>query len=101
MKQTQSYQQEQEIEKVLELLAAKEELSQKTRINLYLPKVIVKLMDVLGKNVSRGELVSSLVIKEIKKKQQLPYGMFSPLEISKKEIDKISSAWGKTIDEIG
>ena len=56
-------------------------------------------MDFLAKNESRGKLVSKLIIKEVKKKKQLPYGMFSPLAISEEEIDKITSSLEKFLNE--
>lgn len=95
-----SYQQQFETDKMIELLSAKNLLSEKTRINLYLPKIIVKLLDQLAKNISRGEFVSSLIIKEVKKSQKLPYGMFSPLEIPEEEIDKVASELEKTVNEL-
>lgn len=100
MKQTHNYLHQEEMEKIVELLLAKEKLTEKTRINLYLPKIVVKLLDSLANNLSRGELVSSLVIKEVKKRQKLPFGMFSPLEISEKEINEISAGWEKTVNEL-
>lgn len=95
-----SYHQHLETDKLVELLSAKNLLSEKTRINLYLPRIVVKLMDKLAKNISRGELVSSLIIKEVKKSQKLPYGMFSPLEIPEEEIDKVASKLEKTVNEL-
>jgi len=81
MKQTHNnyYQEQAEIERISELLEARKQFEEKTRINLYLPKIIVKLIDRLAKDVSRGELVTALVIKELKKKEKLPFGMFSPI----------------------
>lgn len=35
------------------------------------------------------------------KTASLPYGMFPGSKISEEEIDKISSSWNKTINEIG
>lgn len=99
MKQTHKYYTQSEIERLSELLLAKDLLEEKVRVNLYLPKVVVKLIDSMAKNTSRGGLVSALVLKEVKKKKKLPYGMFSPLQISKKEIDKISCQWEKSINE--
>lgn len=100
MKQTQNYNQLLETEQIIELLSAKDLLKEKTRINLYLPKIIVKLIDSMAKNTSRGELVSSLVVEKIKTGKKLPYGMFSPVEISEKEIDEITSQWSKTANEL-
>lgn len=100
MNQTQDYTSQSEIEQLIGLLSAKDLLKEKTRINLYLPKIIVKLIDTLAKNTSRGELVSSLVVEKIKTGKKLPYGMFSPVEISEKEIDEITSQWSKTANEL-
>lgn len=101
MKKTHNfYYQQQGIERITEYLSAKKLLQEKVRINLYVPKVIVQLMDLIAKNVSRGELVTSLIIKEFKKRQKLPYGMFSPLEISEKQIKEITSSWEKAVNEL-
>lgn len=94
MKITHNFPQELETDEyLLDLLSSQKLLAEKTRINLYLPKIIVSLIDKLAQNNSRGELVSSLVVKEIKKKQKLPFGMFSPLEITDKEINSVTSLW--------
>lgn len=94
MKTTHNFSQKQETDEyLLDLLSSQKLLAEKTRINLYLPKIIVSLIDRLAQNNSRGELVSSLVVKEIRKKQKLPFGMFSPLEITDKEIDSLTSLW--------
>ena len=45
-------------------------------------------------------LVGSLVITKPRKKKKIPYGMFSPLEISEKEIDQIFSGWEKIVNEL-
>lgn len=99
MKQTQNHIDPEEIDKFLGWLSVKKNIEEKTRINLYLPKIIVRLIDSMAKNTSRGELVSSLVIKEIKQAKKLPFGMFSGAEISEKEIDEITSLWGKALNE--
>ena len=94
------YNQSSDIDQIVELLSAKKILEEKTRISLYLPKVIVKLMDQLSQKSSRGDLVSSLVLEKIKKSKKVPYGMFSPLEISEKEINTITASWDKKADEL-
>jgi len=94
------FQKQEELDKFIDLMSVKDELDKKTRINLYLPEIIVKLIDSLAKTKSRGELVSSLVIKEAKNEKKLPYGMFSPVEISDKEINEITSGWDKTVNEL-
>lgn len=102
MKPTHSniYNQQQEIDKIVDLLSAQKLFEEKTRINLYLPKIIVKLIDKLSKNASRGELVTSLVINEVKKRKKLPFGMFTGADISEKEINKISASLDKTANEL-
>ena len=102
MKQTQisNTQITEDADKLTQLLYAKKLYGQKTRINLYLPKIVVKLIDSLSKNSSRGELVTSLVIEKVGKNKKTPYGMFSPLEISEEEIEKIASSLDLTIDEL-
>ncbi len=98
MKQTQNeYQKQKEIENVLSWLSMKKSLEEKVRINIYLPKAIVNLIDSMAKEGSRGNVISSLVIKEVKKTKQLPFGMFSGAKISEKEIDEIISHWDKAI----
>lgn len=57
------------------------------------------LMDLIAEDKSRGELVSTLVIKEAQKKKKIPYGMFSPPEFSEKEIDEILTGWSRTVNE--
>ena len=88
------------MENIIDFLSAKEVLDKKTRINLYLPEAIVKIIDSLAEDKSRGELVSKLVIKEARKKKKLPYGLFSPLEIPAKEIDGIVSSWNSQVNEL-
>lgn len=89
-----------DLDKIMEFLSIKKELDEKTRINLYLPKLVVRLIDSLAKDKSRGELVSSLVIKEARKMKKTPYGMFSPLEISEKEIGQVLAGWQKKANEL-
>lgn len=102
MKQTHDndYQNHAELEKIIDILSVKNVLDQKTRINLYLPEIIVKLMDLVAKDKSRGDFVSALVIKEAQKKRKLPYGVFSPVEFSEQEIDEISYPLKKTVNEL-
>jgi len=94
-----NYQNNYELDEIVDLLSVKNKLDQKARINLYLPKIVVKLMDILSKDNSRGELVSALVLKEAQKKKKLPYGIFSPLEISFKEIKELTSGLSKAVNE--
>lgn len=85
---------------MVNFLSFKEVFEEKMRINLYLPKIVVKILDSLSENQSRGEVVTSLVINEMKKIKKLPYGMFSPIEIARDEIDKISAQWENTVHEL-
>lgn len=89
-----------EVDRLVELLSLRDLLDKKGRINLYLSKAVIKLMDSLAQNDSRGALVSRLVIKEAKRRQKLPYGLFSGADISEKEIDQVTSEWEKTINEL-
>ena len=98
MKQTHNT--EFDINQLTDLLSAKKLLDEKTRINLYVPKIIVKLIDYLAKDVSRGELVTTLVVKEIRKNKKTPYGMFSGVEISENEIDRMISKLHNAVNEL-
>lgn len=98
MKQTHNT--EFDINQLTDLLSAKKLLDEKTRINLYVPKIIVRLIDYLAKDTSRGELVTTLVVKEIKKNKKTPYGMFTGVEISDSEIDKMTSQLHKTVNDL-
>lgn len=98
MKQT--HNNEFDINRLTDLLSAKKLLEEKTRINLYVPKIIVRLIDYLAKDTSRGELVTNLVVKEIRKNKKIPYGMFSGVEISDREIDKMTSRLQKKVNEL-
>ncbi len=89
-----------QIDKLKQLQYAEQLSKEKTRINLYLPKVVVKLIDMLAKNSSRGEFVTSLVIEKVEKGKKIPYGMFSPLEISEEEIEKITSSLNSKVNEL-
>ncbi|OGK24096.1 hypothetical protein A3F58_04085 [Candidatus Roizmanbacteria bacterium RIFCSPHIGHO2_12_FULL_37_9b] len=40
------------------------------------------------------------IAKKAKKSNKLPYGIFSLADISDKEIDKITSSWEKTVNEL-
>lgn len=75
-------------------------IDDKVRVNLYLPKGIVKLIDLLSEDGSRGELVSRLVVKEAKKKQTLPFGIFKGSDITEKDIDEVADQWEKIVNEV-
>ncbi|MBI4009026.1 hypothetical protein HY357_02235 [Candidatus Roizmanbacteria bacterium] len=87
-------------DKLTQLLYAKKLFEEKTRINLYLPKIVVRLIDSLAKNSSRGELVTSLVMEKVGKNKKTPHGMFSPLEISEEEIEGITSSLNPKTNEL-
>lgn len=101
MKQAYDQYKEQEIiDQMVDLLSFGKNLSEKTRINLYLPKAVVKILDSLSQDQSRGDTVSTLVLKEANAQKKLPYGMFKGVDISEIEIDQITSDWGKVVDEL-
>lgn len=102
MKQTHDllYEQKEQIDKLIDLLSSKNLLEEKMRVNLYMPKAVLKLLDSLSQDTSRGEFVSSLVIKEASKKKKLPFGMFSGVEISEEEIEQITSELDKVVNEL-
>lgn len=99
MKQTQNftYQEKQKIDDLVTLFSSRELLEKKQRINLYLSEAVIKLLDLLSPKTSRGETVSSLVLKEAKRLKKLPFGMFSAVEISEKDIEEITSLWEEKI----
>ena len=101
MKKTQNidYQKQLETQELIFLLQAKAKIEEKIRINIYLPKIAVKILDQLADKNSRGELVTDLIVKEAKQKQLSPYGIFKNLKISQKELDQLTGQWEKAINE--
>ncbi|MBI4067419.1 hypothetical protein HY407_03475 [Candidatus Gottesmanbacteria bacterium] len=95
-----SYGLPEEINQLVSLFNSQDMIDDKIRVNLYLPKGVVKLMDLLAKDISRGAYVSKLIVKEAGKKQTLPYGMFRGTDISEEEIDEITDQWEKILDEV-
>lgn len=89
-----------DVDDLIDLLSSQELAQEKTRINIYLPKAVVKLIDALAKNESRGDLVSKLVVEKAKKNRTPVYSMFSPLEISDKELDTITDSWEHAIHDL-
>lgn len=82
---------------LVNLLEAKSFLEEKVRVNLYLPKAVVKVMDDLSDN--RSELVTNLVVDKAISKRKTPYGIFKS-KTSEKEIKEITSMWDKAVDEL-
>ena len=101
MKQTHDSTSKNEIDRLIELFSAKDLVSNKTRINLYVQKAVVKLMDDLAPETSRGQLVTDLVLKEAKRQSKSPYGLFSAMTVPEKDIDEVVTSWEKVIDETG
>jgi len=102
MKQTQTnpLQTRNDLDYLIDVLAAKDLVNKKVRVNLYLSKVVMHLMNALAKNVSRGEWISTLILKEAQARQRRPYGMFSPTKITQREINEIAAEWEKTVDDL-
>ena len=82
---------------LVNLLEAQKFLEEKVRINLYLPRAVVKVMDDLSNN--RSELATNLVVDKAKAKRITPYGMFKS-KTSEKEIKEITSMWDRAVDEL-
>lgn len=101
MKQTHDSTSNNEIDRLIELFSSQDLVRNKTRINLYIPKVVVKLIDHMSADKSRGELITNLVLKEAKHKRRKPYGLFSSMSVSEQDIDEVISTWEKAIDEAG
>ena len=85
------------IDYLTNLLGARELLEERVRVNLYLPKAVVKIMDSLSDN--RGELVTDLVVNKAKAERSSPYGMFTS-KTSEADIKRITSMWDKAVDEL-
>ena len=83
---------------LVNLLEAKSFLDEKVRINLYLPKAVVSVMDDLSNN--RSELVTNLIVDKAKVNRSSPYGMFKGHKMSETEINKITSMWNKAVNEL-
>lgn len=82
---------------LINLLQARGLLEEKVRINLYLPRVVVKVMDSMTSN--RSALVENLVVDKAKSIQKLPYGTLKS-KTSPKQIDEITTGWDKTVNEL-
>lgn len=115
MKQTHTsaHHQDDDIDKLIYLASSAHLLEEKTRINLYLPKAIVKIMDSIAKNQSRSELVKNLVVEKAKKTQpaktkletkQDPYGIFKLTPAQRKDLEnidqEIKQMWQEVMDKL-
>lgn len=102
MKKTQnsSYKQQANIDNLINLLSAKELIEKKKRINLYLSEAVVKLIDSLAVDKSRGELITQLILKEAKKEQKTPYGVFSGVDITEEDFKEVEQQLEKAVNEI-
>lgn len=81
---------------LVDLLSAQAVLKEKTRINVYMPKVIVRVLDDIAGKRSRGETISALVLKEAQSGKKLPWGVFSGVEIPDADIEAVTHQWGKS-----
>ncbi len=81
---------------LVDLLSAQQLLKEKTRINVYMPKVVVRVLDDMAGKRSRGETISVLVLKEAQSGKKLPWGVFSGVEISDEDIEAVTHQWGKS-----
>lgn len=106
MKQTHTsaYRQDEDIDKLIYLASSAHLLKEKTRINLYLPKAIVKIMDSIAKNQSRSELVKNLVVEKAKQakpaKKKDYFGIFSESYLTDKDINEVTNSWDRHVDEL-
>lgn len=93
-----------DIDELVNLLAASSLLKEKTRINLYLPKAVVKIMDAMAKNQSRSELVKTLVVEKAKKteiaKRKSYFGALSHAKITDKDIDDVIAQWDRHLEKV-
>lgn len=93
-----------DIDELVNLLAASSLLKEKTRINLYLPKAVVKIMDAIAQNQSRSELVKTLVVEKAKKaetaKKKSYFGALSHAKITDKDIDDVIAEWDQHLEKV-
>ncbi len=87
----------QNIDYLVNLMENKDLLEEKVRVNLYLSRAVVKIIDQLSDN--RGELVSKLVIDKFKSKRNLPFGMLKT-KTSAGNINNIIRLWNKPVNEL-
>ncbi|GEM_PF-3810086 len=81
---------------LVDLLSAQQLLKEKTRINVYMPKVVVRVLDDMTGKRSRGETISALVLKEAQSGKKLPWAVFSGVEITDEDIEAVTHQWGKS-----
>lgn len=95
MKQTQHYGTDHTL---VDLLSAQQLLKEKTRINVYMPKVVVRVLDDMAGKRSRGETITALVLKEAQSdNKKPPWAVFSGIEISDADIEAVTHQWGKSL----
>ena len=87
-----------DINQLVQLLASSYLLEEKTRVSLYLPKAVVKVMDTLAQNQSRSELVKNLIVKQAQSTD--PHGVFAATSITNADIDTITQSWDKYVDQL-
>ncbi|MBI4034982.1 MAG: hypothetical protein HY381_01115 [Candidatus Chisholmbacteria bacterium] len=87
-----------DINQLIQLLTSAHLLEEKTRVSLYLPKAVVKVMDALAQNKSRSELVKDLIVKQVQSTD--PYGTLAAAQISDADIDEITQSWDKYVDQL-
>lgn len=97
-----------DIDELVNLVAASSLLKEKTRISLYLPKVVVKIMDSITKNQSRSQLVKTLVVEKAQKiknaktkTKQDPYGIFADAASEFDNVDNdIKQMWDEALKKV-
>lgn len=91
-------------DELINLVAASSFLEEKTRISLYLPKAVVKIMDAIAKNQSRSELVKTLIVEKAKKseaaKKKSYFGALSHAKITDKDIDDVIAEWDQHLKKV-
>ncbi len=81
---------------LVDLLSAQAFLKEKIRLNVYMPKVVVRVLDDMAGKRSRGETISALVLKEAQSGKKLPWAVFSGVEITDEDIEAVTHQWGKS-----
>lgn len=95
-----------DFDQLITLLSSSHLLEEKTRINLYLPRALVTLMDALAENQSRSEFVKDLVVNQAKTTPKIlakamdPYGMFADAKITDQDINEITKSWDKHVNQL-
>ena len=87
-----------DLNQLVQLLPSSYLLEEKTRVSLYLPKAVVKVMDTLAQNQSRSELVKNLIVKQAQSTD--PHGIFTAAPITNADIDTVTQSWDKYVDQL-